>query len=70
MLGGGTGGTIAANRLRRAVGDARITVVDRDDDYVYQPRLLFLPFGLADRSTGSPVRLLASRYISSSTPRR
>jgi len=49
VLGGGTGGTIAANRLRRALDDVEITVVDRDDDHVYQPGLLFLPFGLADR---------------------
>jgi sulfide:quinone oxidoreductase len=49
ILGGGTGGTIAANRLRRVLGDdVVITVVDRDDDHVYQPGLLFLPFGCAD----------------------
>jgi sulfide:quinone oxidoreductase len=48
VLGGGTGGTIAANRLRRALGDdVVITVVDKDDDHVYQPGLLFLPFGMA-----------------------
>ncbi|QWF77971.1 type III sulfide quinone reductase, selenoprotein subtype [Amycolatopsis sp. CA-230715] len=49
ILGGGTGGTVAANRLRRSLGGgAHITVVDRDDDHVYQPGLLFVPFGLAD----------------------
>ncbi|TDV44153.1 sulfide:quinone oxidoreductase [Actinophytocola oryzae] len=49
VLGGGTGGTIAANRLRRMLGDdVEITVVDRDDDHVYQPGLLFVPFGTAD----------------------
>jgi sulfide:quinone oxidoreductase len=49
ILGGGTGGTIAANRLRRALGDdVAITVVDQDDDHVYQPGLLFVPFGTAD----------------------
>ncbi|UOX90668.1 NAD(P)/FAD-dependent oxidoreductase [Amycolatopsis sp. FBCC-B4732] len=49
ILGGGTGGTLAANRLHRAYGDgARIVVVDRDDDHVYQPGLLFVPFGMAD----------------------
>lgn len=50
ILGGGTGGTIMANRLRRmyAPEDAEITVVDRDDAHVYQPGLLFVPFGLAD----------------------
>jgi sulfide:quinone oxidoreductase len=48
VLGGGTGGTIMANRLRKRfdAGDASITVVDQDDRHVYQPGLLFLPFGL------------------------
>lgn len=50
ILGGGTGGTIMANRLRRMWSPeaAEITVVDRDDAHVYQPGLLFVPFGLAD----------------------
>ncbi|HWD05314.1 MAG TPA: FAD/NAD(P)-binding oxidoreductase [Amycolatopsis sp.] len=49
VLGGGTGGTLAANRLYRDFGEgAQITVVDRDDDHVYQPGLLFVPFGMAD----------------------
>jgi len=49
VLGGGTGGTMVANRLRRHFdGDeAEIHVVDRDDAHVYQPGLLFVPFGLA-----------------------
>jgi len=46
VLGGGTGGTLTANRLRRALPDAHITVVDQDDRHVYQPGLLFVPFGL------------------------
>jgi len=47
ILGGGTGGTLTANRLRKQLGrDADITVVDQDDDHVYQPGLLFVPFGL------------------------
>ncbi|HEY5144471.1 MAG TPA: FAD/NAD(P)-binding oxidoreductase [Solirubrobacteraceae bacterium] len=49
ILGAGTGGTLAANRLRRELGDAvQVTVVDHDDRHVYQPGLLFVPFGLAD----------------------
>ena len=49
VLGGGTGGTLTANRLRRELdADATITVVDLDDRHVYQPGLLFVPFGLAD----------------------
>jgi sulfide:quinone oxidoreductase len=50
ILGGGTGGTMMANRLRRRLGEdeATIAVVDKDDRHVYQPGLLFVPFGLAD----------------------
>jgi sulfide:quinone oxidoreductase len=48
ILGAGTGGTLMANRLRRRLGrDVSITVVDQDDRHVYQPGLLFVPFGLA-----------------------
>src|SRR5712691_7752675 len=49
ILGGGTGGTMTANRLRRRfdLDEAEIHVVDRDDRHVYQPGLLFVPFGLA-----------------------
>ena len=39
---------MAANRLRRRfdADEAEIHVVDRDDRHVYQPGLLFVPFGL------------------------
>ena len=49
ILGGGTGGTLSANRLRRLyrTDEAEIVVVDQDDRHVYQPGLLFVPFGLA-----------------------
>ena len=49
ILGGGTGGTMMANRLRRRYERAQVSiaVVDRDDRHVYQPGLLFVPFGLA-----------------------
>ncbi len=49
ILGGGTGGTLMANRLRKAYdrSEVEITVVDKDDRHVYQPGLLFVPFGLA-----------------------
>jgi len=59
ILGGGTGGTIAANRLRRVygTGEAEIIVIDQDDDHVYQPGLLFVPFGLAE-----PSRLVRPRH--------
>ncbi|MBO2446368.1 NAD(P)/FAD-dependent oxidoreductase [Actinomadura barringtoniae] len=50
ILGAGTGGTLVANRLRRVYteDEAKIVVVDQDDDHVYQPGLLFVPFGLAE----------------------
>ncbi|MDO8361655.1 MAG: FAD/NAD(P)-binding oxidoreductase [Actinomycetota bacterium] len=50
ILGGGTGGTLTANRLHRHFKhdpDVEILVVDQDDHHVYQPGLLFVPFGLA-----------------------
>ena len=57
VIGGGTAGTLAANRLRRALGpDDEIIVIDADDRHLYQPGLLFVPFGLA-----SPARLVRSR---------
>jgi sulfide:quinone oxidoreductase len=48
ILGGGTGGTLAANRLRKVYrpDQADITVVDQDDRHLYQPGLLFIPFGV------------------------
>ena len=51
VLGGGTAGTIMANRLRRMFagqvrrGEMAIVVVDENDQHVYQPGLLFIPFG-------------------------
>jgi len=57
ILGGGTGGTLTANRLRRHFRHhgsehqhVEIIVVDQDDHHVYQPGLLFVPFGLAQHS--------------------
>ena len=47
VLGAGTGGTLVANRLRREIPTADITVVDQNDRHVYQPGLLFVPFGKA-----------------------
>jgi sulfide:quinone oxidoreductase len=47
VLGGGTAGTMVANKLRRRLDRRswRITVVDQDDSHIYQPGLLFIPFG-------------------------
>jgi sulfide:quinone oxidoreductase len=58
VLGGGTGGTLVANRLRRRLPAEQyaITVVDQDNRHVYQPGLLFVPFG-----KGRVDRLVRSR---------
>jgi sulfide:quinone oxidoreductase len=47
ILGAGTAGTIVANKLRRRlpVRDWNITVVDPGHAHLYQPGLLFMPFG-------------------------
>lgn len=51
ILGAGTAGTIIANRLRRSfareilAGKTTITIVDNDLEHLYQPGLLFIPFG-------------------------
>ncbi len=47
VLGGGTAGTMVVSKLRRRLDRAqwRITVVDQNDTHLYQPGLLFIPFG-------------------------
>lgn len=47
ILGGGTAGTMIANKLRHRLrrDEWAITVVDRDDTHHYQPGYLFVPFG-------------------------
>jgi len=47
VLGGGTAGTMAVNRLRSklATDEWSITIIDQDDNHRYQPGFLFIPFG-------------------------
>jgi sulfide:quinone oxidoreductase len=63
VLGGGTAGTMAANKLRKAlpVGDWSVTVVDADDNHRYQPGYLFMPFGTY---TTKQVTKSRRRYLS------
>ena len=51
VLGGGTAGTMSANRLRHRLDrhEWRIVVVDQDDEHHYQPAYIFVPFGAATR---------------------
>ncbi|HET9487834.1 MAG TPA: FAD/NAD(P)-binding oxidoreductase, partial [Chryseosolibacter sp.] len=48
ILGGGTAGTMMANKLRKAVNakEWKIKVVDKDPLHYYQPGFLFVPFGI------------------------
>ncbi|WP_332642262.1 type III sulfide quinone reductase, selenoprotein subtype [Aeromicrobium sp.] len=51
ILGGGTAGTMIANKLRKRLDahDWAITVVDQNDAHHYQPGYLFVPFGTYTR---------------------
>ncbi|WP_203567314.1 type III sulfide quinone reductase, selenoprotein subtype [Aestuariimicrobium ganziense] len=55
ILGAGTAGTMLANAVAKHHPTWSMTVVDADDQHVYQPGLLFLPF------RGRPDRLVRSR---------
>ena len=48
VLGGGTAGTMAVNKLRLRLprDEWTITVVDQSDSHYYQPGFLFIPFGI------------------------
>lgn len=48
ILGGGTAGTIMANKLRKSldIAEWKITVLDREKTHYYQPGFLFIPFGM------------------------
>lgn len=69
ILGAGTAGTMMAAKLVRSLpmDDWEVTVVDQDDRHVYQPGLLFIPFGVyAERDLYKPrTRLLppAARLV-------
>jgi sulfide:quinone oxidoreductase len=52
ILGAGTGGTMVANRIVKHLPRGwSLTVVDPEPDHLYQPGLLFLPFGAEDERT-------------------
>jgi sulfide:quinone oxidoreductase len=49
ILGAGSGGTMLANRMQKTLpADWQMTVVDPEPTHLYQPGLLFLPFGARD----------------------
>jgi len=48
ILGGGTGGTMVANKMSELLDtqEWKIIVVDKDETHYYQPGFLFIPFGM------------------------
>ena len=70
ILGGGTAGSMMANKLQPALPTGwRITVVDKDDLHIYQPGLLFLPFGdYSEHELVKPRGKLLNRGIRSICP--
>ncbi len=50
VLGAGTAGTMMANKLLEILPKDiwQIVLVDQDDQHIYQPGLLFVPFGMYD----------------------
>ena len=47
-FGAGTAGTMMANKLHKVLPEQNwsITIIDQNNEHIYQPGLLFLPFGL------------------------
>lgn len=62
VLGAGTAGTMAANKLvkQKRMKDWKVTVIDKDNRHHYQPGFLFIPFGMvpAKRVTKSRKKFL------------
>lgn len=48
ILGAGCAGTMVANNLRKKLSrdEWSITIIDKDDRHIYQPGLIFIPFGM------------------------
>lgn len=48
ILGGGTGGTMMANKMRKALPakEWEISLIDKNRTHYYQPGFLFIPFGI------------------------
>lgn len=51
ILGGGTAGTMMANKLSKELdpSEYEITIVDKDKTHYYQPGFLFIPFGIYNK---------------------
>jgi len=61
VLGGGTGGTVLANKLASKLdtGDAAVTLVDETGVHVYKPVWLYVAFGDAEPADDEMVSSVA-----------
>ena len=58
VIGAGTAGTTVANQMRnRLPSDWSLTVIDPEPQHVFQPDLIFVPFGMQ-----TPERTLHPAY--------
>lgn len=67
ILGAGTAGTLMANTMSRKLNmnEWSITIIDKGLDHIYQPGLLFLPFGLYGYTGPEAVRKTKKEFIPS-----
>ena len=57
ILGAGTAGTMVANRMvGKLPSDWSVSVIDPQSSHLYQPGLLFLPFGARDEARNQKPR--------------
>jgi sulfide:quinone oxidoreductase len=70
IVGGGTGGTVLANRLAEKLapelesGDVKVTMVTDSKDHVYKPIFLYIPFGKkTEEDARRPVADLVDRRV-------
>ncbi|MFW5934677.1 MAG: NAD(P)/FAD-dependent oxidoreductase, partial [Halolamina sp.] len=58
IVGGGTGGTVLANKLAERLGpeiergEVRVTLLNDGPDHVYKPVWLYVPFGQREPEDG------------------
>ncbi|MEX1246923.1 MAG: FAD/NAD(P)-binding oxidoreductase [Anaerolineales bacterium] len=66
ILGGGTAGTMVANKMAKRLDAAQwqITIVDKDEVHYYQPGFIYVPFGVyRPEDTYRPKRRVVSKRV-------
>src|SRR3972149_5117912 len=65
VIGGGIGGIVAANRLRKALPRPdRVVLVEREEQHVFQPSLLWVMTGARDpRAVARPLRRMVREGV-------